>query len=60
MSMDEHAPFDHQGFLPVAEALIDRLFPAPGREIPPPSEKDDLLRRAEAWASGEELAAPAP
>ena len=29
MSMDVHEPFDHQLFLPVAEALIDRLFPAP-------------------------------
>ncbi len=26
MAMDIHEPFDHQVFLPVAEALIDRLF----------------------------------
>jgi len=51
MSMDVHQPFDHQYFLPVAEALINRLFSASGMEGPPTSEKDDLLRRAEAWAN---------
>jgi hypothetical protein len=60
MSMDVHEPFDHEFFLPVAEALTGRLFPASDRESPPTSEKDDLLRRAEAWASGEQWEAPAP
>ncbi len=59
MSMDVHEPFDHQDFLPVTEALINRLFPASGMEGPPTSEKDDLLRRAEAWVSGEQWEAPA-
>ncbi len=58
--MDVHEPFDHQDFLPVAEALTARLFPAPEVKSPPTSEEGDLLRRAEARASGEELAAPAP
>ncbi len=40
-------------------ALTDSLFPASGRESPPTSEKDERLRRAEAWASGEQWAAPA-
>ena len=60
MSMDEHVPFDHQDLLPVAEALTARLFPAPEVKSPSTSEEDDLLRRAEAWASGEQWAALAP
>ncbi len=36
MSMDVHAPFDHQEFLPVAEALTARLFPAPEVKSPQP------------------------
>jgi len=59
MSIDVHETFAHQSFPPVAEALTDRLFPASGRESPPTSEKDDRLRRAEAWASGEQWATPA-
>ncbi len=59
MSMDVHEPFDHQVFLPVAEALVDRLFFSPATKAPPTSENGDLLRRAEAWASGEQVAAPA-
>ncbi len=45
LSMDEHVPFDHQVFLPVAEYLTDRHFPASEVQSPPTSEKDDLLRR---------------
>ena len=48
MSMDVHEPFDHQFFLPVAEALIDRLFPAP--EVNPPN-----LREGGAVAPGRGL-----
>ncbi len=59
MAMDIHEPFDHQPFLPVAEALVDRLFFSPATKAPPTSENSDLLRRAEAWASGEQVAAPA-
>ncbi len=59
MAMDIHEPFDHQVFLPVAEALVDRLFFSPATKAPPTSENSDLLRRAEAWASGEQVAAPA-
>jgi MinD superfamily P-loop ATPase len=36
MSMDVHEPFDHQEFLPVAEALTARLFPAPEVKSPQP------------------------
>ncbi len=60
MAMDIHEPFDHQVFLPVAEALVDRLFFSPATKAPPTSENSDLLRRAEAWASGEQVAAPVP
>ena len=60
MSMHEHVPFDQEGFLAVAEALTARLFPASEVQSPPTSEEEDLLRRAEAWASGEQWAAPAP
>ena len=48
LSMDEHVPFDHQVFLPVAQALTDLLFPASEVQGPPTSENSDLLRRAEA------------
>ncbi len=44
---------------PVAEALVDRLSFSPATKAPPTSENSDLLRRAEAWASGEQVAAPA-
>ena len=60
MSMDVHEAFDHQIFLPVAEALIDRLFFSPATEAPSISEDSDLLRQAEAWASSEPWEAPAP
>ncbi|MEE9161353.1 MAG: P-loop NTPase [Candidatus Neomarinimicrobiota bacterium] len=60
MSMDVHEAFDHQIFLPVAEALIDRLFFSPATEVPPISEDSDLLRQAEAWVSGRPWEAPAP
>ena len=35
-SMNLHEPFDHQDFLPVAEALTARLFPAPEVKSPQP------------------------
>ncbi len=60
MSMDVHEPFDHQFFLPVAEALIARLFFSPATEAPPISENNNLLRQAEVWAYGEPWEAPAP
>ena len=60
MSMDVHVTFDHQIFLPVAEALIARLFFSPATEAPPISENNNLLRQAEAWVSGEPWQAPAP
>ncbi len=47
-------------FLPVAEALIARLFFSPATEAPPISENNNLLRQAEAWVSGEPWQAPAP
>ncbi len=49
MSMDVREAFDHQVFLLVAEALIDRLFFSPATEAPSISEDSDLLRQAEAW-----------
>ena len=39
---------------------VGGLFPASEVQSPPTSEKNDLLCWAEAWVSGEELAAPAP
>ncbi len=53
MSMDEHVPFDNQGFLPVTQDLTDRLFPASEAQSPPTSEKEDLLRPAEGLGFGE-------
>ena len=52
LGMDEHVPFDHQDFLPVAEALTARLFPAPEVKSPSTSEEDDLLRPGQGLGLG--------
>ena len=46
-------------FIPVAQALTAQIFPPSELKRPLPSEEEPLLRRAEAWASGEELISPA-
>ena len=57
-SMEGQVPFDHQQFLPVAQALAATLLVEPASHFPTTEEEAELLREAEAWVSGQPIVAP--
>lgn len=59
-SMEGQVPFDHQPFLPVAQALADALLAPPVAVEPLTNEDAELLKEAEEWVTGQGTPVPAP
>ena len=59
-SMEGQEPFDHQAFLPVAQALAATILAPPAPIKPITEEQTVLLREAEEWLSGEQRMSEQP
>ncbi len=51
-SMEAQVPFSHQAFLPVAQAVADRMLVEPEPSFPTTEDEAEMLREAEAWVAG--------